>query len=365
MANTVSPLADVSGFSVRVDSTDVSEWSELLCQFDDASVYQTWAYGAVHWGEHQLSHLVLERNSKAISIAQVRIVKLPVIGKGIAYVRWGPVCRRRSEPYDPDVLRQMTQALREEYVNRRGLMLRLVPPVYTSDTFAESWAADWASAGIVRNGKIDPEHTMRVDLSPTLDILRSKLHQRWRNYLKSAEKEGFTVHDGTSVEFYDKFLAAYNEMMSRKRFDTTVDVNEFRRIQAELPEQLRMRVFLAEKEGKLFNALVVAAAGDTGIYLLAATSDEGLKSKGAHLLQWRAMEWLKANGFHRYELGGINPEKNPGVFQFKNGLGGEDVHQIGVFESSGSPLSAACVRAGERLQATARRLKRWTQNGSE
>jgi lipid II:glycine glycyltransferase (peptidoglycan interpeptide bridge formation enzyme) len=118
-----------------------------------------------------------------------------------------------------------------------------------------------------------------------------------------------------------------------------------------------MRVFLADKEGKVYNALVVAAAGDTGIYLLAATSDAGLKSKGAHLLQWRAIEWLKSQGYRWYELGGINPEKNPGVFQFKNGLGGEDVHQVGVFESSGSTLSRACVRAGEQLRAAARILK--------
>jgi lipid II:glycine glycyltransferase (peptidoglycan interpeptide bridge formation enzyme) len=198
---------------------------------------------------------------------------------------------------------------------------------------------------------------MRVDLSLSLEDLRRGLHQRWRNYLKSAEKHGFTVTQGTSVEFYDRFLAAYREMMARKRFDTTVDVEEFRSIQLGLPEALRMQIFLCEKDGKLFNALVVAAAGDTGIYLLAATSNEGLQAKGAYLLQWRALEWLKSSGFRWYDLGGINPDGNPGVFQFKNGLGGDDVFQAGAFELSGSWLSVACVRSAEWIRAAAQGLK--------
>jgi lipid II:glycine glycyltransferase (peptidoglycan interpeptide bridge formation enzyme) len=122
-----------------------------------------------------------------------------------------------------------------------------------------------------------------------------------------------------------------------------------------------MQVFLCDKDGKVFNALVVAAAGDTGVYLLAATSSEGLNAKGAHLLQWRAMEWLKSRGCRWYELGGVNPEKNPGVFQFKNGMGGEDVRQIGAFELSESWMGTACVRSGEQLQSVAQRVRSWTE----
>ena len=245
----------------------------------------------------------------------------------------------------------MTQAIKEEYVAHCGLLLRMLPPVFLNDPFARSWESAWLPLGITRNQRIQPYRTMRVDLGLSVGDLRKNLHQRWRNYLKSAEKGGFAVREGAQIEFYDKFLSAYREMMARKRFETTVDVDEFRQVQMQLPESLRMQVFLCEKGDKLFNALVVAAAGDTGIYLLAATSNEGLSAKGAYLLQWRAMEWLKARGCRWYDLGGINPEKNPGVFQFKSGLGGQDDHQLGVFEASGSWLSSLCVRAGEQVQS--------------
>ena len=39
---------------------------------------------------------------------------------------------------------------------------------------------------------------------------------------------------------------------------------------------------------------------------------EGLNSKGAYLLQWTMIQWLKENGITWYDLGGIDPEGNRG-----------------------------------------------------
>ena len=54
--------------------------------------------------------------------------------------------------------------------------------------------------------------------------------------------------------------------------------------------------------------LVASAMGDSAIYLLGATSDDGLNSKGAYLLQWTLIQWLKENGIRWYDLGGIDPK---------------------------------------------------------
>ena len=107
--------------SVHVDEIEAPEWSSHLCQFDDASIYQTWSYGAVHWGRGQLSHLLLKRDGPVVAMAQARVLKLPAMRTGIAYVRWGPLCRLRGGPFDAEALHQITQALKHEYVDRRGL----------------------------------------------------------------------------------------------------------------------------------------------------------------------------------------------------------------------------------------------------
>jgi len=146
----------------------------------------------------------------------------------------------------------------------------------------------------------------------------------------------------------------YGEMKQRKAFESTVDVDEFASIQEDLPESSRMRILICEEKGVPVAGLVASAMGDSAIYLLGATSDLGLNSKGAYLLQWTLIQWLKENGYRWYDLGGIDPERNRGVYRFKRGLSGADVSQIGPLTACDSVLSSAIVRAGLRLQRAVR-----------
>jgi hypothetical protein len=344
------------GFQTLANHVTEIEWSRLLPLFPAASLYQTWAYGAVHWGSGQLSHLLLKRGDEVVGMAQVRLVRLPVIGKGVAYVRWGPLCLSPGA-LDEEVVLQLLLALRAEYAEKQGLMLRVVPNIYDSDATAEVWRNALTALGFISDPEVHVYRTMRVDLTQSLDDLRKGLHQRWRNYLKNAEKAAYTVREGATVELYDTFLLLYRQMMARKQFDTTVDVNQFRRVQEALVSPLKMQVFLCEREGRPLNALVVSHIGENAIYLLAATGDEGLKERGAHLLQWRAMQWLKERGCHWYDLGGINPDRNPGVFQFKSGMGGQETHQLGGFAYCTDSMSRLCVAGGQKLHSLSRTLK--------
>ncbi len=349
--------ASIPRVTIDVDRVNEEAWNEALELFDDASIYQTWAYGAVRWGDAQLSHIVVREEGRIIAAAQVRIVLFPLISRGVAYIRWGPMWRLKSGPAQVSKLKRIADAIEHEYLDKRGLVIRIVPHVYEGDTFAGDAEALWREQELVPCASLHHYFTSRISLTPSLETLRKNLHQRWRNHLKSAEKSGLQMTEEASTAFYDRFLVMYDEMMARKRFETTVDVREFSRIQSQLPARARMQVFIAQKEGKDLNALVVSAMGDTGIYLFAATSNAGLEERGAYLLQWRAIEWLKGIGAQWYDLCGINPQKNPGVYQFKHGMGGQDVHQLHPRERSKSWLSSFCVGVGERVQSKLKGLR--------
>jgi lipid II:glycine glycyltransferase (peptidoglycan interpeptide bridge formation enzyme) len=138
----------------------------------------------------------------------------------------------------------------------------------------------------------------------------------------------------------------YNQMRKRKAFETKVDVEEFGRIQEELPESHRMTTLICEQHEVPVAGIVFSAMGDSAIYLLGATSDSGLNSKGAYLLQWKLVQWLKEGGFKHYDLGGIDPERNPGVYHFKSGLSGTDVCHLNPLVACNSVASSAIVWAG-------------------
>jgi len=102
----------------------------------------------------------------------------------------------------------------------------------------------------------------------------------------------------------------------------------------------------ARNKGIAVAGPVASAMGDSAIYLLGATSDDGLNSRGAYLLQWTLIKWLKEHGVRWYDLGGIDPERNPGVYHFKRGLSGNDITQINPLVACDSVVSSAVVRAG-------------------
>ena len=65
---------------------------------------------------------------------------------------------------------------------------------------------------------------------------------------------------------------------------------------------------VCEYEGEPIAVSICSAIGDTGIYLLGASGDKGMNLNGSNLLQWQMIEWLKEQGCHWYDLGGINPK---------------------------------------------------------
>jgi len=353
-------MVDVD-WQVEVDRATPSEWSQMLDLFEDANIYQTWSYGGVRWGEGNLSHLVLKQAGEVLGLAQVRIIRPTRLKFGMAYLRWGPLYERRGRPHDSEVVRALARSLEEEYVGKRKLFLRILPNAFAGTPRA---AAIQAAFGTFTPEPLVADNTYRtfvVDLSPSIEDLRKSLDPKWRNKLSGAEKNKLKVVQGTAHDecgdLYRTFCLIYNQMRKRKTFETTVDVEEFGRIQQDLPESHRMQVLICEHNGVPVGGLVASAMGDSAIYLLGATSDDGLKSKGAYLLQWTLIKWLKEHGIRWYDLGGIDPEGNPGVYSFKKGFSGIDVTQLNPLVTCDSVVSSAIARSGLVMRRVVRACK--------
>jgi lipid II:glycine glycyltransferase (peptidoglycan interpeptide bridge formation enzyme) len=342
------------GWQVEVDRATSAEWSRMLDLFDDANIYQTSAYGEVRWGEKNLSRLVLKRDGEVHGMAQVRIIRPTPLKIGMAYLRWGPLWERRGLPLNLEVPMRMARAIEDEYLEKRKLFLRVLPNAFAGSPRAATMQA--AFRGFTPE-PLDADNNYRtfvLDLSASLDELRKGLDPKWRNKLSGAEKNDLRIIAGTGSDEYGTFCQIYNQMRKRKTFETTVDVEEFGRIQKELTEHHRMEILICEDSGIPVAGLVASAMGDSAIYLLGATSDDGLKSKGAYLLHWNMIQWLKGNGVRWYDLGGIDPEGNPGVYSFKKGFSGVDVCQINPLVASNSAVSSGIVKAGLAVQRTLR-----------
>jgi lipid II:glycine glycyltransferase (peptidoglycan interpeptide bridge formation enzyme) len=324
----------------------------MLDLFDDANIYQTAAYGAVRWGQKSLSRIVLKQNGEIVGVAQLRIIRPTPLKFGMAYLRWGPLWERRGQPHDPEVPIRLAHAIQDEYVLKRKLLVRIIPNAFAGSPRAAAMQAAFTEF----SAEIPDEHngyrTFVLDLTPSLEQLRKNFDPKWRNKLAGAEKNKLTVAAGSGKLEYQAFCQMYNEMRNRKSFETTVNVKEFGQIQESLSNSHRMQILICRDGDLPVAGLIVSSMGDSAIYLLGATSDEGLKSKGAYLLHWTMIRYLKESGTRWYDLGGVDPELNPGVYTFKKGFSGVDVCQIRPFVASASALSSGLVKAGLALQRT-------------
>jgi lipid II:glycine glycyltransferase (peptidoglycan interpeptide bridge formation enzyme) len=351
-----------SGYTSEVDTLDEETWDQILQEFDDASLYQTWAYASVMARTGNTSHVVLRRHGEIVAMGIARIAMLPLVKLGIAYIGNGPLWRRRASAADTLLFRQMLRALRNEFVCRRRLVLRISPALFTTESrlFCEILAEE----GFLPQRKQLASRTILLDLTPELSQLRAGLGRNWKRNLKHAEDESLEIVEGTDETLFEAVIKIYREMSARKKFVEPNDIEQFKRLQARLPEKLRMKIMLCKTKGDACAALVWTALGNTGIELFAATSEQGTQIRGAsHLLRWNLVKKLRSSGFLIYDLNGINPDINPGTYRFKSELAGKhgrDVYYLGRFDSRPGVLTYSVIQFGDAFRAAHRTLKQFT-----
>ncbi len=363
MGHKAIPLKD--GYTAEFDNVDREEWHRIAKEFSDSNIYQTWSYDAVRCGEGNLSHFVLRSGKDIVAAAQARIARVPVVGLGAAYVRWGPMWQRRNGGRDPIVFRMAIRALRNEYVCRRGLILRIFPVLFDDDS--NGGKETLLQEGYSPTTGESAQRTLILDIQPALQQIRKNFDQKWRNCLNKAERNGLEVAEGEDEALFTDFISIYREMLQRKQFQEPNDINEFKLIQKDLPDDHKMRIFLCRSNGVSSAGAIFTAIGETGVYLFGATNDQGMANKGSYLLQWKAIQWMKNSGCRCYNLNGINPAKNPGSYHFKAGAAGKngkDVSYLGRFDCFSSPLAAQLARIGDQVFPKVRKLVSFSKSHS-
>ena len=199
-----------------------------------------------------------------------------------------------------------------------------------------------------------------MDVSPPLETLRGGMKSNSRRNLKTAERNGLEIVEGSEDNLFEPFLGIYSEMVSRKRFVPGADVDQYRMMQTLLPDDFKMKVSLCRSEEGICAGLISSSMGRLAVYLFGATANGGMKSGASYLLHWKLIEGLKRRGVSTYDLFGINPQKNPGTYRFKSefsGKNGREVSSLGRFDSHASFFDYSCVELGDSLRMRYRKVR--------
>ena len=342
-----------SNYSFELRHMNKREWAKCLLGFEDANIYQTWSYSAVRWGKENICHALLKKNNITVSAAQVVVIKTPIFRSGIAYIRWAPLWQRCGHDKDKNVLQQMLGLLFQEFAASRGLLLRIQLPDINNERFniCEIFKMEgfkWICP---------TEQTLLIDLNPSLDMIQGKMNRSWKRALKKCLKISPVVIQGHSDELFQIFLMLHDELVQRKGHDPGLVVNEYREMQKDLQDALKMQIIICEFDGEPVAAIIGSLINQKGIGLLGATARKGLNNGAYHFLVLKMIEWMKNNGASSFDFGGYDPKLHPGTARFKEGLTREIISYGGRFEAYCNLYSHAIVSSVELYRDLMHKLK--------
>lgn len=308
------------GFTYLIDEISRDEWMQYLIRFSDANISQTWEFGEIRWGNEKMNRIVIKKYGQIIGMAQARILNIPLIGGGVSYIHKGPVWKPLNELPDKNDYRIILRILKKIYVDDRNKILSIVPNEMEYGN--KDLELILEEEGFKQMKSYKKEQTIFLDLK-NLDEIRAGMRRKWRQYLGYAENMGLDLVLGTGDDLFNISLSLYDEMHRRKGFRKISDMKLYQKVHELLPPERKFKILICKYKGEPIGAMVWAEFGDTGYPLLAATGDKGIIYKCSYIIWWKMIKTMKENCMRRCDMGGIDPEENPGGYQFKTGISGK------------------------------------------
>ena len=327
-------------YKIIIDDIDRDDWQNHAADFMDYSLYQTWAYQKVRArrDKQAVSRFVIQsEDNTPCLIGQVRIKKVRWLGLRIGYIQWGPLCRKPAGIVKDAAA--LLSLLKTAYIPAKVNVLRISPNIFEAES--EGLVAELEMSGFEKRYHIDPYKTMVFPLDTDEDGIKKRFHSGWRRYLNKAQKVDMEIRQGTEQQYIDTLGKLYSPMLERKQFEG-LSVDTFSKTQQSLADKEKMNVVLACQGEQVLTAHMTSHLGDTALGILAASSEKALQLNSTYLVWWHTLLTAKNAGMRRYDLAGIDPEKNPRVYQFKKRMGAVEAQHIGIFEAY-SNMRVKCI----------------------
>ncbi len=365
MTNTPQEVTVHSGFEIRVSNgTCDPDWDSFLAALPNAKYVQSTLWGQVKallgW---RVIRVVVTFEEHTVAGVQMLVRSLPLLG-AVGIVPEGPLFGSNDPILRKLVLnelRRVSSALKIQY-------LSVQPP-----GSGENLAREMLQWGF-RPGQtlLRPvcNSTLLIDLTQDLDIILAKMKAKTRYNIRLGETKYPGSREGTERDL-DSFCRLLKQTGERQRF-LSDDREYIHNMWKVFSADGHVKLFLTEFDGEPVSYIMTIAFGDTVVYWRGCWSGRFGNRHPNERLHWRAIQWAKAQGFHYYDFGGIEPVIAEAILYgqpipewvknlrakvtfYKLGFGGQIVLSSGFYEYVKNPI----VRWG--ISKVLPRLTNWRQ----
>lgn len=307
--------------------TDRQEWDEIVKSRPVYAVTHSWAWGelkgAFGW---KCWRYVFPADGPPRAAAQI-------LGKPVKPLRteiWYAPRGLLVDYGDDRTLKEMTAALRDLASGSRAAFLKIEPLVRGGGDLNIL-----RELGYVKTSRhVQPTATIFIDLRRSEEELLVAMERRTRYNVNLATRKGVIVRASSNPPDVKAFYALLNATTARKHF-AVHDENYYFKMLTAFGEDATL--LFAQHEGDTLAAALVLTFGDFAYYVAAASSAIKRELKASNKLVWEAIRWAKSRNCAWFDFWGIPPKPSPanplwGVYNFKKGFGGEEVHFVGAYD---------------------------------
>lgn len=349
----------IEGFTIRVsDVVDDPDWDDFVDALPGSHVQSSaWAATKSALGWRAL-RVVATRGTRIVAGCQVLLRPVPLVGS-LGYASRGPLVADPDGPAPAVVLDELDRVARAE----RLLLLKVQPPP-GGDHLVPALAARGFRPSPLEAA---PTATVRIDLSLPPEELWRRMRSNVRSNIGKAQRKGVVVRAGERGD-----LEAFHQLVvstgQRQEF-APYPLRYYERMWESFAGTGRIRLLLAEHEGRTLAAVLLVGFGDTVAYVMGGRAAEQTGIHPVELTHWTGVEWATERGYRYYDFGGVDPafagallrgEATPrdatGVARFKLGFGGDVVLFPGAYDRSYRPLLGTGLRLATSHLLRQRRL---------
>lgn len=221
-----------------------------------------------------------------------------------------------------DGLRKLLPELSAFAKNHGVFALKIDPELEkTDDTFSAL-----KGLGLLPVKNVQPEATVKVDLTPDIETIMASLNQKGRHAIRRAERDGVTVRQ---VETNDENSRIFFDLLSQTAAGS-FGIRPYAYYQGFWQRYAAAgmgQMFFAYVDGQIVSAAYALVFGEKSTYKDGASVRERTVYGASHLLQWHVIHWAKERGSLDHDLLGVPPSdrKDDETHPF---------HKLGPFKTS-------------------------------
>lgn len=299
------------------------EWDGYVAAFS-GGFYQTHGWGEVRRVAGWQPLRVLARQSEQVVAVASVLVKRKA-GIAVCWVPGGPL--GASELLDRKFRSALSSALQTKLCYCRISLLRAGLEAEATSLVAARWKrpAVAMSSGMTMSYSLVGDQTERL----------TRTSSNWRHNLKRSGRHDLRIEHWEKPDL-EAISALYREMESLKSLPVQHTEAELHAIFAQCANQVVV-YRCVDAEGRLLAVRAAGLCGATAMDLLAVAGAQARKIYASHATLWALLDHCSRLGLREYDLSGVDPVGNKGVFDFKHGTGATLVECLGEWEWASLP----------------------------